>query len=60
MEALRIVKEKVGVLLPEDEAGFIAMHIVNSGLNEEMPNVANITRVMQDILNIVKYHYFVL
>ncbi|MFJ5762902.1 BglG family transcription antiterminator LicT [Neobacillus sp. NPDC093182] len=57
MEALKIVKEKIGVLLPEDEAGFIAMHIVNSGLNEEMPNVANITRVMQDILNIVKYHY---
>lgn len=57
MEALNVVKEKIGVLLPEDEAGFIAMHIVNSGLNEEMPNVANITRVMQDILNIVKYHY---
>ncbi|MDQ0999649.1 beta-glucoside operon transcriptional antiterminator [Neobacillus niacini] len=57
MEALKVVKEKIGVLLPEDEAGFIAMHIVNSGLNEEMPNVANITRVMQDILNIVKYHY---
>jgi beta-glucoside operon transcriptional antiterminator len=57
MEALKIVQDKIGVLLPEDEAGFIAMHIVNSGLNEEMPNVANITRVMQDILNIVKYHY---
>jgi beta-glucoside operon transcriptional antiterminator len=57
MEALKLVSEKIGVNLPEDEAGFIAMHIVNSGLNEEMPNVANITRVMQDILNIVKYHY---
>lgn len=57
MEALKVVKEKIGVLLPEDEAGFIAMHIVNSGLNEAMPNVANITRVMQDILNVVKYHY---
>ncbi|MEW9053372.1 MAG: BglG family transcription antiterminator LicT [Neobacillus sp.] len=57
LEALKLINEKVGVLLPEDEAGFIAMHIVNSGLNEEMPNVANITRVMQDILNIVKYHY---
>ncbi|OLS41125.1 BglG family transcription antiterminator LicT [Bacillus sp. MRMR6] len=56
-EALKMINEKIGVLLPEDEAGFIAMHIVNSGLNEEMPNVANITRVMQDILNIVKYHY---
>jgi beta-glucoside operon transcriptional antiterminator len=57
LKAIKLVNEKIGVLLPEDEAGFIAMHIVNSGLNEEMPNVANITRVMQDILNIVKYHY---
>ncbi|MDF2904096.1 MAG: transcription antiterminator LicT [Bacillus sp. (in: firmicutes)] len=57
MEALKLINEKLGVLLPEDEASFIAMHIVNSGLNEEMPNVAKITRVMQDILNIVKYHY---
>ncbi|MFB8736241.1 hypothetical protein ACEQPO_29125 [Bacillus sp. SL00103] len=29
--------------LPEDEAGFIAMHIVNAELNEEMPNVIQIT-----------------
>ncbi len=56
-EALRMLKEKFGVELPEDEAGFIAMHIVNAGLSEEMPDVANITKVMQDILNIVKYHY---
>jgi beta-glucoside operon transcriptional antiterminator len=57
MEALKIIHEKLGVLLPEDEASFIAMHIVNAELNQEMPNVANITKVMQDILNIVKYHF---
>lgn len=56
-EALQLIKEKLGVLLPEDEAGFIAMHIVNAELNQEMPNVANITKVMQNILNIVKYHF---
>ncbi|MGI8385288.1 BglG family transcription antiterminator LicT [Robertmurraya sp. P23] len=57
MESLKIIQEKLGVLLPEDEASFIAMHIVNAELNQEMPNVANITKVMQDILNIVKYHF---
>ncbi|NPC91261.1 PRD domain-containing protein [Bacillus sp. WMMC1349] len=57
MEALQIIQEKLGVLLPEDEASFIAMHIVNAELSQEMPNVANITNVMQDILNIVKYHF---
>lgn len=57
METVQLIKDKLGVELPEDEAGFIAMHIVNSDLNQEMPNVANITKVMQNILNIVKYHY---
>jgi beta-glucoside operon transcriptional antiterminator len=56
-EALILIEEKLHVSLPEDEAGFIAMHIVNAELNEEMPNIVNITNVMQDILNIVKYHF---
>lgn len=56
-EALVMVKNKTGVSLPEDEAGFIALHIVNAELNEEMPNIINITKVMQEILSIVKYHF---
>lgn len=52
-----MVKNKTGVSLPEDEAGFIALHIVNAELNEEMPNIINITKVMQEILSIVKYHF---
>lgn len=57
LEALCMIKEKLEVTLPEDEAGFIAMHIVNAELNEEMPNIVNITKTMQDILKIVKYHF---
>ncbi|MFD2216038.1 BglG family transcription antiterminator LicT [Metabacillus endolithicus] len=57
LEALGMIKEKLDVTLPEDEAGFIAMHIVNAELNEEMPNIVNITKTMQDILKIVKYHF---
>jgi beta-glucoside operon transcriptional antiterminator len=57
LEALSMIKEKLDVTLPEDEAGFIAMHIVNAELNEEMPNIVNITKTMQDILKIVKYHF---
>ncbi|TWI54549.1 BglG family transcription antiterminator LicT [Halalkalibacter nanhaiisediminis] len=56
-EALDIIEKKLGVRLPEDEAGFIALHIVNAELNEEMPNIVNITKIMQEILNIVKYHF---
>ncbi|MEK5499271.1 BglG family transcription antiterminator LicT [Bacillus sp. FSL M8-0077] len=57
VEAIRIIEDKLNIHLPEDEAGFIAMHIVNAELNEEMPNVIQITKLIQDILNIVKYHF---
>ncbi|MGD6975265.1 BglG family transcription antiterminator LicT [Bacillus altitudinis] len=57
IEAIRIIQDKLSIHLPEDEAGFIAMHIVNAELNEEMPNVIQITKLIQDILNIVKYHF---
>jgi len=56
-EALRMIKEQFHIDLPDDEAAFIAFHIVNAQLNEDMPVVMNITKVMQEILNIVKYHF---
>ena len=57
LKALAKIEEMLGITLPQDEAGFIAMHIVNAELNEEMPNVVNMTKLIQDILNIVKYHF---
>jgi beta-glucoside operon transcriptional antiterminator len=30
MEALNIIERKLGIILPEDEAGFIALHVVNA------------------------------
>lgn len=57
LEALNMICEHFGVILPEDEAGFIALHIVNAELNEEMPVIKEMTNVMQDILTIVKYHF---
>ncbi|MGM3160980.1 BglG family transcription antiterminator LicT [Dickeya undicola] len=55
LEALDIIQRRLGVRLPEDEAGFIALHLVNAQLDSHMPEVMRITRVMQEILNIVKY-----
>jgi len=57
LKAIKKIEEMLGIALPEDEAGFIAMHIVNAELNEEMPNVVSMTKLIQDILNIVKYHF---
>lgn len=55
--ALQVIKEEVGIEFPKDEAAFIATHIVNARLNEEIPIVMSMTKLTQEILNIVKYHY---
>ncbi|ALS38772.1 beta-glucoside operon transcriptional antiterminator [Enterococcus rotai] len=56
-KAIEMVKKKFNVQLPEDEAGFIALHIVNAEMDEEVGNVYELTKIMQEITNIVKYHF---
>lgn len=53
--ARSIIAKRLGVELDEDEAGFIALHLVTAQLNSEMPEVMHVTKVMQDILHLVKY-----
>lgn len=58
--ALELIEEKCSVKLPEDEAGFIALHLANAQMDEEkMHNMYEITRIMQEILNIVRYYFHV-
>lgn len=54
-QALEIIKEKTGVQLTDDEAGFIALHIVNAQMDEAVGDMYGLTKVMQEIVNIVKY-----
>ncbi|TRZ39584.1 PRD domain-containing protein [Niallia circulans] len=57
-EALSIVKNRLGVDLPEDEAGFIALHIVNAELDMgQVSRVSEIAKVIQNILSIIKFHF---
>ncbi|ATY92806.1 beta-glucoside operon antiterminator [Pectobacterium atrosepticum SCRI1043] len=55
--AINEISEKLHVKLPEDEAGFIALHLLNSQQDGAMPDIKAVSRVIQDILNIVKYHF---
>lgn len=55
--AIKYLEHKLGVKMPEDEAGFIAMHFVNASLGQNMTNTMSITTIAQDILNIVKYYF---
>lgn len=58
MNALDIIEELFNVRLPDDEAGFIALHIVNAYMDESnMDQIIDITRIMQEISNIVKYYF---
>ena len=54
MKALDIIEEKTKIRFPEDEAGFIALHMVNAQLNEEQPQVQGITKLIEEILTIVR------
>lgn len=57
-EALTIISNRLDIVLPEDEAGFIALHIVNAELDlSQVSQVSEMTKVIQKIINIVKYHY---
>lgn len=57
LAAIKMIEARLGVKLEEDEAGFIAMHIVNAELNEDLSNIKQISSIIQDVLNIVKYHF---
>ena len=60
LNAMRIIEDYTGVRLPVDEAGNIALHLINAQMNSSSHKIADIARQTQqidDILNIVKYSY---
>ncbi len=56
-DALDIIEEKFKVRLPEDEAASIALHIVNARVDKSISEVVKIIKILQESLNIIKYHY---
>lgn len=57
MKALDLIEERLGVRLSDDEAGFIALHIVNAEKDQDIKVIYKITKVMQEVSNIVKYYF---
>ena len=55
--AVDYINEKLGIELPEDEAGFIALHFVNAGYIETTMKSITSTKIIKDILNIIKYNF---
>ncbi|MBD7910832.1 MULTISPECIES: PRD domain-containing protein [Clostridium] len=60
VKALEFIESELGKRLPEDEAGNIALHLINAQVNNstsKVEDIAHQTKMVQDILNIVKYTY---
>lgn len=58
-EAIAIIRQHTELEMPIDEAGFIAMHILNSEMNLDMDHSKIMTKIIQDVLNIVTYHFHI-
>lgn len=56
-ESLQEINHHFKIQLPIDEIGFIAMHIVNASIDENITNVYEITKITKSILYIVRYHF---
>ena len=51
--AIDLIRERLHVSLPEDEAGFIALHFVNAEYGTDIRDALHFPNQMKDILNIV-------
>lgn len=56
-QALDMIEEKLGFRLPEDEAGFIALHIVNAEIDGKMADMVRITELICKIISVVQEYY---
>lgn len=53
--ARQLINRTLQLDLPEDEVGFITLHIVNAAGENNMQNVMTGTEIVKNMLNIVKY-----
>ena len=51
--AVRLISERLNIFLPEDEAGFIALHFVNAEYGTDIRDAVRFPNLVRDILDIV-------
>ncbi len=57
LKALDMIYESLDLQLSDDEAGFIAIHIVNAEIDGDLQFSAKAPVIIKDILNIIKYTF---
>ncbi|MFM9279331.1 BglG family transcription antiterminator LicT [Paenibacillus jiagnxiensis] len=56
-EALHILRERLGIEFPKEEISNIALHFVNAEINDSMSDVTQMMKLLQEVMNIIKYHF---
>ncbi len=59
MYALKLLEERFGIKMQEDEAAFLALHFVNAELDEEAPGISpnEMARMIGEIISIVEQSF---
>lgn len=57
--AVDYINKEFNVNFPKDEAGFIAMHIINANYKESTKESFIMIKIVKEILNIIRYYYSV-
>ena len=57
LQAVETIAERLGYTLPRDEAGFIALHIVNAEIDGKMADMVRITKMIRKIVSAVQDYY---
>ena len=55
--AIALVKRKLGIQFPSDEAASVALHIVNAEYNIKMRDTIDITNLIQEVLGIIEEYF---
>ncbi|BBP93070.1 hypothetical protein BsIDN1_66880 [Bacillus safensis] len=57
--AIRYVKERLGVELPDDEAGYVALHIHTAKMNtESMKKPVKYTTMIKEMIEHIERYFF--
>lgn len=57
LQCLRMIHQQFDLRLPDDEAGFIAFHFVNAAGAEVNQDSYKVTKLIQEITNLVRYYF---
>ena len=52
--ALKYIRSRTGIMLEEDEAGYIALHLVNFSLQQNANNATKIATLTKEVLEVIR------